>query len=218
MATSKSHDERRLEIIQAAEQLFMSQGYNNTTIVHILRKVGIAKGTLYYYFQSKEEILDAIVEMYIAQGVKAAEALLANSSLGAHEKLRLMISAQSFEQDDKDEVIKHLHQASNAELHIKSITETIKVIAPMIAKVIQQGIEEGIYRIETNNALEVVEFLLVGSQFLLDIGIFDWNAQQLLKRAETFQSIIERVLHAEPGSFSYITEMYQRFVTHFEVK
>lgn len=218
MAFSKPPEERRLEIIEAAQQLFITQGFNNTTIVQILRKVGIAKGTLYYYFQSKEEILDAIVLMYIEQGVEAARALLADRSMGAHEKLRLIISAQSFEQGDKGEVIEQLHGVNNAELHMKSITETIKAIAPIIAEVIQQGIEEGVYRTDSDNVQEVVEFLLVGSQFLLDIGIFEWNAQQLLKRAEAFQSIVESVLHAERGSFSYISEMYQRFVTHFEVE
>ncbi|GIP15353.1 TetR family transcriptional regulator [Paenibacillus montaniterrae] len=217
MFAGKPPEDRRLEILQAAEQLFITQGYGKTTVEHILQSVGIAKGTLYYHYQSKADILEAIVLMYVNKGVEAAENILAIPSLNAHEKLKLILSAQSFETDNKKEVIQQIHRVENAELHMKSLTETIKRIAPIIAKVIEQGVEEGIYQLD-NDAQEVVEFLLVASQFLLDTAIFDWTAEQLLKRAQTFQSITETVLHAEKGSFHYITVMYERLVEHFELK
>lgn len=217
MFAGKPPEDRRLEILQAAEQLFITQGYGKTTVEHILQSVGIAKGTLYYHYQSKADILEAIVLMYVNKGVEAAENILAIPSLNAHEKLKLILSAQSFETDNKKEVIQQIHRVENAELHMKSLTETIKRIAPIIAKVIEQGVEEGIYQLD-NDAQEVVEFLLVASQFLLDTAIFDWTAEQLLKRAQTFQSITETVLHAEKGSFHYITAMYERLVEHFELK
>lgn len=217
MFAGKPPEDRRLEILQAAEQLFITQGYGKTTVEHILQSVGIAKGTLYYHYQSKADILEAIVLMYVNKGVEAAENILAIPSLNAHEKLKLILSAQSFETDNKKEVIQQIHRVENAELHMKSLTETIKRIAPIIAKVIEQGVEEGIYQLD-NDAQEVVEFLLAASQFLLDTAIFDWTAEQLLKRAQTFQSITETVLHAEKGSFHYITVMYERLVEHFELK
>lgn len=217
MFAGKPPEDRRLEILQAAEQLFITQGYGKTTVEHILHSVGIAKGTLYYHYQSKADILEAIVLMYVNKGVEAAESILARPSLNAHEKLKLILSAQSFDNDNKKEVIQQIHRVENAELHMKSLTETIKRIAPIIAKVIEQGVEEGIYQVD-NDAQQVVEFLLVASQFLLDTAIFDWTAEQLLQRAQTFQSITETVLHAEKGSFHYITAMYERLVEHFELK
>jgi len=216
MSISKPSEDRRLEILLAAEHLFTTQGYANTTINDILRAVGIAKGTLYYHFQSKSDILEAIVLMYVNKGVEAAEYIAANGKLNAHEKLKLILSAQSFDSGNKKEMIDHMHRIENAELHMKSLTETIKRISPIIARVIEQGVEEGIY--ETKNAQEVVEFLLVSSQFLLDTAIFDWTAKQLMKRAETFQMIIETVLHAEEGSFSFIKTMYEKVIEHFELQ
>ena len=50
----KEADERRNEILDAAETLFTEKGYSKTTIIDILNQVGIAKGTFYYYFKSKE--------------------------------------------------------------------------------------------------------------------------------------------------------------------
>lgn len=216
MSISKPSEDRRLEILLAAEHLFTTQGYANTTINDILRAVSIAKGTLYYHFQSKSDILEAIVLMYVNKGVEAAEYIAANGKLNAHEKLKLILSAQSFDSGNKKEMIDHMHRIENAELHMKSLTETIKRISPIIARVIEQGVEEGIY--ETKNAQEVVEFLLVSSQFLLDTAIFDWTAAQLIKRAETFQMIIETVLHSEEGSFSFIKTMYEKVIEHFELQ
>lgn len=58
MRFSKKPDERKNEILDAAEMLFGTKGYSKTTNNDILNEVGIAKGTFYYYFQSKEEVMD----------------------------------------------------------------------------------------------------------------------------------------------------------------
>ena len=65
MRISKEHDVRRNEILDKAAGLFEERGYNNTTVNDILREVNIAKGTFYYYFKSKEEVLDAIIDRYL---------------------------------------------------------------------------------------------------------------------------------------------------------
>ena len=62
MRIVKEAEERRNEILDAAERLFSGKGYNHTTINHILDEVQIAKGTFYYYFKSKEEVMDAIID------------------------------------------------------------------------------------------------------------------------------------------------------------
>ena len=57
MANSKEAEERKKEILDIAEELFTTKGYDNTSTTDILERVGIARGTLYYHFKSKEEIL-----------------------------------------------------------------------------------------------------------------------------------------------------------------
>ena len=63
MRISKEYDERKNEILDTAERLFHTKGYEKTTINDILKEVNIAKGTFYYYFKSKEEVMDALIEM-----------------------------------------------------------------------------------------------------------------------------------------------------------
>ena len=57
MRTVKNAEERRNEILDAAAELFKQKGFDGTSTGDILEKVGIARGTLYYHFKSKEDIM-----------------------------------------------------------------------------------------------------------------------------------------------------------------
>ena len=61
MRVVKEAEERKNEILDVAERLFISRGFDRTSTNDILEEVGIARGTLYYHFKSKEEILDALI-------------------------------------------------------------------------------------------------------------------------------------------------------------
>lgn len=69
MGNSKEAEERKKEILDVAEELFTAKGYDNTSTTDILDRVGIARGTLYYHFKSKEEILDVLINR-IMQGME----------------------------------------------------------------------------------------------------------------------------------------------------
>ena len=62
MRTVKEAEERKNEILDVAERLFGTKGFDNTSTSDILNEVGIARGTLYYHFKSKEDILDAMID------------------------------------------------------------------------------------------------------------------------------------------------------------
>ena len=64
MRIVKEAEERRNEILDAADELFGRKGFDGTSTNDILEKVGIARGTLYYHFKSKEDILDALIQRY----------------------------------------------------------------------------------------------------------------------------------------------------------
>ena len=54
----KKPEERRQEIIEAARELFQAKDYEKTTMRDVMDKLGIAKGTIYHYFRSKEDLLE----------------------------------------------------------------------------------------------------------------------------------------------------------------
>ena len=62
MRVVKDAEERRNEILDVAERLFATKGFDGTSTNDILEEIGIARGTLYYHFKSKEDILDAMID------------------------------------------------------------------------------------------------------------------------------------------------------------
>jgi AcrR family transcriptional regulator len=201
--TVKSPDIRRGEILAAARELFQSQGYQNTSVDAIIRKAGVAKGTFYYYFQSKEDILAALVHQLVLQMVEQARIIAADPTLPTLDKVRLMLRGQET-QVASAEVMDDLHLPENRELHERINVETILEFGPIMADVVAQGIREGVFHVE--NPLETVQFLLAGSQFLMDSGLFEWTPEERAARAKAMQTVIERALGAEAGSFAFLSD------------
>jgi AcrR family transcriptional regulator len=88
---ARTRDEnKRTAILQASKMLFSQKGFFNTSISNIVKETGLSVGTIYTYFQSKEEIVRAIIEEgWSALYARLKETL--SSSDSAEAKLRLLI-------------------------------------------------------------------------------------------------------------------------------
>lgn len=64
MAGIKKGAELRQKIIDTAWGLFYENGYENTTVNDIIRKVGTSKGGFYYYFKAKEDLLNSLYSVF----------------------------------------------------------------------------------------------------------------------------------------------------------
>lgn len=85
----------RMQVLLAAAKLMRKQGYASTTLRQIADAVGIKAGSIYYHFRSKEEILDAVLDLGITtvhEAVKRDVAALGPSA-GARERLMTAIRA-----------------------------------------------------------------------------------------------------------------------------
>jgi AcrR family transcriptional regulator len=76
MRVSKDRQTRRAELVDAALSLFLKKGYEAAMVSDIVQSVGVAQGTFYYYFKTKEDMLDAVLEKLLQEGVERAERLV----------------------------------------------------------------------------------------------------------------------------------------------
>ena len=203
MRIIKNPEERKKEIFDAAEILFVTKGYPKTTIDDILKVIGIAKGTFYYYFKSKEEIMDAIVMRFIASGVLEAKAIAADPNLTVHEKFMMIIMSQKPEGSNKEQMIVQLHLVNNAQMHLKSVVESVLQLSPVLTEVLEQGINEHI--MHTPYPREAIDLILVSSSFLFDESIFKWHPDEVDRKIQSFIYMVEVILGAETGSFSFLS-------------
>jgi AcrR family transcriptional regulator len=199
---TKAPEERRQEIIETAGRLFWEVGFANCSVDMIIREIGVAKGTFYYYFKSKEEILGAIVDQTLDQIAGMVAQVADEPSLGALDKMQMLLAGSHVGDDSSLEVAEMLHLPGNRELHEITNIQTILRLSPTFAKIVEQGNREGAFSCE--RPLETVQFLLTGTQFLLDGGLFSFSQSEQRARREVAQTIIEKALGAKPGSFGFM--------------
>lgn len=205
----KNPVERRSEIIAVAKELFSSNGYENTTVNDIIEKVGVAKGTFYHYFRSKEEIADTVIQDSIDSSVHFFKEIMKNSNLKAIEKFVCII--QFFSQETSNHfsngLMSHLHHKDNVLLHQKMKVGMIKEYVPIISAIVKQGVEEGVFH--TDFPDEITEFLLVGLHFMLDPSLFSLTHDQLVVKLDGIHEIYEKLLGAPKGSFPSIQQYFE---------
>ncbi len=103
MRIVKEYEERRKEILETAERLFLTKGYTKTTVNDILKEIGIAKGTFYHYFKSKEEVMDEIIMRIIKEDVTKAKRIVSNPDIPVLDKLFKILMEQSPKSGDVKE-------------------------------------------------------------------------------------------------------------------
>ncbi|MDP7989425.1 TetR/AcrR family transcriptional regulator [Bacillus sp. MHSD_36] len=206
MRIVKEYEERRKEILETAERLFITKGYTKTTVNDILKEIGIAKGTFYHYFKSKEEVMDEIIMRVIKEDVAKAKVIVSNPNIPVLEKLFRILMEQSPKSGDvKDKMIEQFHQPNNAEMHQKSLVQSIIHLSPVLAEVLEQGIDEGIF--STPYPQETIELLLSSAQVIFDEGLFQWKAEEMMRRAKAYIKMMEASVGAKEGSFDYMLEV-----------
>lgn len=201
--THRPAAQRREEILNAAYTLFTTKGFQPTTMEDILKVVGIAKGTLYYHFPSKEQILKALVLRIVGQ-VEHQTRKIADSQAPAMEKLVAIMTAMRVE-DAEAEIVEQFHAPGNAEFHLLSITAMIEHLTPILADVVAQGVSEGVF--STDRPYDAVELLLSASGILLDHDIMDASPAELARRRESLIWASETLLGARPGSLTTLAEV-----------
>jgi AcrR family transcriptional regulator len=201
----KEPEVRKSEILDAAQKLFAEKGYAKATVTDIINVHGLSKGIFYHYFKSKEEVMDAIIERIVDQGVAKAKLIATHPGMTNQQKLFTILIGQGMSEEatnDKENVIEQLHEPENAEMHHKSLALTVKRLAPVIAELINNGEE-----FSTDYPLETVEFLIAGGQFVFDKGVFQWSEEETVRRAMAFIGMLERALGTPKGYFEDIKKI-----------
>ncbi|WP_068621186.1 TetR/AcrR family transcriptional regulator [Paenibacillus tuaregi] len=189
---AKDPQERRNEILDAAMELFSTKGYENTAVSDIVKKVGVAQGTFYYYFRSKDEIAAAAHERSLAGRLEFVRNVAGDSELSAVSKLRKVL-LEGFPAPKSDQaILDYLHDESNTVLHQKWLVAKITSFTPFITEIVRQGVEEGVFQLE--DPKEAAEFLLVGLSFWFDRSIFGWTEEELGRKLHALEGIIDRLL------------------------
>ena len=199
MRVVKEAEERKEEILDAAEKLFAAKGFDNTSTGDILDAVGIARGTLYYHFKSKEEILDGVIGRITSRLIENAGEIVRKKELPVLERLTKAILSLNVESEIGYEIMEQVHRPQNALMHQKMQTTLLAGINPILTELVKEGIEQGIC--DTQYPESVVEMTILYANTAFDtLNIAGLSAEQRERKIDGFIYNMERLMGMEKGS------------------
>ena len=196
----KKGEKRKKELLKIAYDMFITQGYENTSVDEIIEKAQIAKGTYYYYFESKEQTLEEVIDMMIDGEAKTAKQVI-GMDISVPQKIVMILT--SVKPTEAEQPIKNaLFQPENVLMHHKVRKKLINVLTPLLSEVIKEGVNEGIF--ECDNIPERVKMLLIISDGTFNEGAF--SEQDI----SVFIDMTEKLLDAEKGTMSFIYDLIDK--------
>ncbi len=184
--------QRREALVSVAEKLFLKNGYENITVSQLTDSLDLAKGTFYYHFKSKENLLVAVSERLIINTHRKLEEAHERSDKSPMWQLREMLSILHDDFYRNRAIWKLVYDDRNISMHRKVAKAAGKRMTPLLADVLYEAREARL--IDTPHPKETAEVL---------INMFDLFSRQLCARAsherrvrifETLRFVLARVL------------------------
>lgn len=197
MRIVKEAEERKNEILDVAERLFGTKGFDGTSTTDILNEIGIARGTLYYHFKSKEDILDAMIERMTGSLVAKASDISGKKDVPVLQRLTQMMLALNVNNDLGHEIIEQVHKPQNALMHQKMQERLLAGVNPIVTALIEEGIAQGIC--QTDHPAEVAEMTMLYSSTVFD-DLTEYSGEERQIKIAAFVYNLERLLGMERDS------------------
>ena len=212
MRVVKSAEVRREEILDCAERLFATKGYDGTPVNEIIANLGISKGAFYHHFESKEHLLQALAGRIAAEVARGAESILADPSLDAFARLnaflrhsrRQKVAMASRVRATFDTVFRQ----ENVHLYHRTHAAITAVIRPILARIIAEGVADRAFDTKDTEAAAAVIVQLVVTTHDLVAELLDPDGpasagevvDRLAARLDFLGTVIDRILGIPEGS------------------
>lgn len=209
----EEHTAKRNEILDTALRLVYSKGYDKMTIQDILDQLQMSKGAFYHYFESKADVLEALVERMAVEQVEThILTIVRNPDLTALEKLqRYFDTAVQWKTSQKEfimELTRVWYSDENALARQKMFDMMVRHVIPLFVEIIKQGVQEGVFSTPYPEYASQVNINLVqglGDTFARMLLSPEAKNRDAVQKAETliaaYNDALERVLGAPKGSF-----------------
>ena len=206
MKKAKDGEIRRQEILIVARELFVKNGYEQTAVNDILKIVNIAKGTFYYYFASKAEVLEEIILDIVDEGLIRAENILKDKSIPLVNRIMMAIMAQAPTFEGADEIREEMHNVENTKLERLYLREMLKRMTPLLQESVNEGIDQNIFN--TEYPTESIEAILLLGHMMFDCDVFQWGMKDYPVKIKAFLFNAEKILGTKEGELNVFLQMF----------
>jgi AcrR family transcriptional regulator len=163
------HTVRRDAFLDAGQRLIETKGYEAMSVQDVLDALEVSKGAFYHYFDSKQALLEAVVERFAEGGMVAIAPILRDPNLSAVTKLERVFAGIAGWKAQRKElvlaIIEVWNSDSNAIVREKVRRMTVRLLVPLLSTVIRHGVDEGVIRVASaDETATVLVSLMLGAQ------------------------------------------------------
>ena len=191
-------------ILDAMQELLKNRSVQTISVSEIAHTAGIGKGSIYYYFPSKDAIYEALVERNYEKPLKTAKNLSSQTEISPFTRMAMIFQAcrNSSAEYMKSEAGAGAGAQEEAFLHQKYINHLIIELKPVLAEIIRQGIESGEIHFDRPDAL--AEIVLIVLTIKMDNTLIPSPKEEVEDTIAGLVSLLEKGTGNPPGSLNFL--------------
>lgn len=196
------------KILDALQELLKDRNIQTISVSEIAQTAGVGKGSIYYYFPSKEAIWEALVERNYEKPLETAQNLASQTEVSPFTRMAMIF--QACRNASSEFLIKNTAStpsgiAEKAFIHQKFLTHLITELKPVLTEIIRQGIDGGDIHFEHPAAL--AEIVLIVLSIKLDNTIIPSTHEEIEETIVGLVSLLEKGTENPVGSLNFLTAL-----------
>ena len=212
----EEHAAKQNQIIDVAQRLIYTKGYEQMTIQDVLDGTQMSKGAFYHYFASKEALLEAMLDRMVGEVMQLVHPIVYDPLLSALEKLRRYFAASTIWKSERRallyQLVRSWYADENTYARQKFFDKALARNNVVMTHMIRQGVQEGVLTTPFPDQVgEVINGLFqhMGEHLaalLLSTDPAPGRLEHLEGTIAVYADALERVLGAPPGSLPLMTD------------
>ncbi len=195
------------QILDALQELLQNKTIQNISVSEIAQTAGIGKGSIYYYFPSKEAIFEALVARNYKRPLETAKNLAGQTDVSPFTRMAMIFQAcrNSSSAFLREKTAPAISDQEQSFLHHKYMNHLIRELTPDLTEIIRQGITRGEIHFDYPAAL--AEIVLIVLVVKLDNTLAPASPEQIEESIRALISLLEKGTGNPKGSLNFLTAL-----------
>lgn len=201
-------NEKYTKILDAFQQLLDKKSVQNISVSEIAQTAGIGKGSIYYYFPSKDAILQALIQRNYEKPLETAKLLATKTEISPFIRMAMIFQACRNSRDEfkkQDCPVGPENAQADTFLHHQYLTYLINELKPTLTQIIKQGIEAGDIHFDYPAAL--AEIVLIVLTVKLDNTLVPSTSEEILETIRALIALLEKGTDNPVGSLNFLNSL-----------
>ncbi len=201
MQNQNKHD----RILDALQMLLQTRSLQTISVSEIAQAAEIGKGSIYYYFPSKDSIFEALIERSYEEPLKTAKELADQTAISPFTRMAMIFQAcrNSSSEFLRSENNTAADAPEKAFLHQRYVSHIVSELKPVLAEIVRQGVKQGEIHFDRPEAL--AEIVLIVLTIKLDNSIVETSREEVRDTIAGLITLLEKGTENPPGSLNFLT-------------